>query len=110
LKDAAPVVLALPRGGVAIGAAVAGALTAALDIVLVRKIGVPWQPELALGATGYYYDDFHQLSDAEVIESLGHRVVGIGAARYRRAAAAATLTGAAGVSSRPTEPAAAACA
>ena len=50
LRNADPVVLALPRGGVAVGAAVAQALAAPFDIVLVRKIGVPWQPELALGA------------------------------------------------------------
>ena len=50
LKERQPVVLALPRGGVAIGAEVAHGLDAPLDIVLVRKIGVPWQPELALGA------------------------------------------------------------
>jgi putative phosphoribosyl transferase len=50
LKDRQPVVLALPRGGVAVGFEIARALDAALDIVLVRKIGVPWQPELALGA------------------------------------------------------------
>src|SRR6266481_4934558 len=50
LKDKSPVVLALPRGGVAIGAEIARLLGAPLDIVLVRKIGVPWQPELALGA------------------------------------------------------------
>jgi len=50
LKDKTPVVLALPRGGVAIGSAVARILGAPLDVVLVRKIGVPWQPELALGA------------------------------------------------------------
>lgn len=50
LKDLRPVVLALPRGVVAIGFEVAQALDAPLDIVLVRKIGVPWQPELALGA------------------------------------------------------------
>jgi len=50
LKDRSPVVLALPRGGVAIGSAVADILGAPLDVVLVRKIGVPWQPELALGA------------------------------------------------------------
>ena len=50
LKDRAPVVLALPRGGVAVGFEIARALGAPLDIVLVRKIGVPWQPELALGA------------------------------------------------------------
>jgi putative phosphoribosyl transferase len=50
LKDAQPVVLALPRGGVAVGFEIARELDAPLDIVLVRKIGVPWQPELALGA------------------------------------------------------------
>src|SRR5215469_6288256 len=49
-KDRQPVVLALPRGGVAVGFEIAHALDAPLDIVLVRKIGVPWQPELALGA------------------------------------------------------------
>jgi len=50
LKERKPVVLALPRGGVAVGFEIARALGAPLDIVLVRKIGVPWQPELALGA------------------------------------------------------------
>jgi putative phosphoribosyl transferase len=50
LKDRRPIVLALPRGGVAVGFEIARALDAPLDIVLVRKIGVPWQPELALGA------------------------------------------------------------
>ncbi len=50
LRDRDPVILALPRGGVAIAAEIARALGAPLDIVLVRKIGVPWQPELALGA------------------------------------------------------------
>ena len=50
LKDRQPVVLALPRGGVAVGFEIARALEAPLDVVLVRKIGVPWQPELALGA------------------------------------------------------------
>lgn len=49
-KDAAPVVLALPRGGVAVAAEVATALSAPLDLVLVRKIGAPFQPELAMGA------------------------------------------------------------
>jgi putative phosphoribosyl transferase len=50
LKSEDPVVLALPRGGVAVGYEIARALAAPLDVVLVRKIGVPWQPELALGA------------------------------------------------------------
>ena len=45
-----PVVLALPRGGVPIGLEVAQAIGAPLDLLLVRKIGVPFQPELALGA------------------------------------------------------------
>lgn len=45
-----PVVLALPRGGVPVAAVVARALKAPLDLVLVRKIGAPGQPELALGA------------------------------------------------------------
>lgn len=45
-----PVVLALPRGGVPIGVEVATRLRAPLDLVMVRKIGVPWQPELAYGA------------------------------------------------------------
>lgn len=44
------VVLALPRGGVPIGAEVARALDASLDLLLVRKIGAPWQPELAVAA------------------------------------------------------------
>ena len=44
------VVLALPRGGVPIGAEVARVLHAALDLVLVRKIGTPGQPELAVAA------------------------------------------------------------
>jgi predicted phosphoribosyltransferase len=45
-----PVVLALPRGGVPVAAEIAAALDAPLDLVLVRKIGVPDQPELAAGA------------------------------------------------------------
>jgi predicted phosphoribosyltransferase len=45
-----PVVLALPRGGLPVAAEAAKALKAPLDVVLVRKLGVPWQPELAMGA------------------------------------------------------------
>lgn len=44
------VVLALPRGGVTVAAPVAQALGAPLDLLLVRKIGAPWQPELAVAA------------------------------------------------------------
>lgn len=47
-----PVVLAIPRGGVPIGAVVARELDAELDVVLSRKLRHPWQPELAIGAIG----------------------------------------------------------
>jgi putative phosphoribosyl transferase len=56
-KDA--VILGLPRGGVPVAAEVAQALAAPLDIILVRKLGVPSQPELGMGAIGE--------SDARVI-------------------------------------------
>lgn len=46
------VVLGLPRGGVPVAAEVARALGASLDVIVVRKVGVPWQPELAMGAVG----------------------------------------------------------
>src|SRR5674536_81785 len=49
-KAQRPVVLALPRGGVPVAAEVASLLNAPLDLILVRKIGVPFQPELAMGA------------------------------------------------------------
>lgn len=49
-KARQPVILALPRGGVPVAAEVATALHAPLDLVLVRKIGVPFEPELAMGA------------------------------------------------------------
>ena len=47
-----PVVLALPRGGVPVAAEVARSLGAPLDVIVVRKLGVPFQPELGFGAIG----------------------------------------------------------
>jgi putative phosphoribosyl transferase len=47
---AAPIVIGLPRGGVPVAAVVASALGAPLDIIVVRKLGCPWQPELGFGA------------------------------------------------------------
>jgi putative phosphoribosyl transferase len=47
-----PVVLGLPRGGVPVAAEVASALHAPLDVLVVRKLGCPWQPELGVGAIG----------------------------------------------------------
>lgn len=49
-KTQDPVVYALPRGGLPVGAAIAERLNAPLDLVLVRKLGAPGQPELAIGA------------------------------------------------------------
>jgi putative phosphoribosyl transferase len=50
LRGQPVVVLALPRGGLAVGHEVARALGAPLDVLNVRKLGVPWQEELAFGA------------------------------------------------------------
>jgi len=47
-----PIVLALPRGGVPIGREVASALDAELDVLIVRKLGAPNNPEFAIGAVG----------------------------------------------------------
>ena len=52
LRGEDPIVLGLPRGGVPVAAEVAAALGAPLDIILVRKLGLPYQPELAMGAIG----------------------------------------------------------
>ena len=49
-REKSPVIIALPRGGVPVAVEVAAALSAPLDLAIVRKIGVPMQPELAMGA------------------------------------------------------------
>jgi putative phosphoribosyl transferase len=46
------VILGLPRGGVPVAAEVARALDAPLDVIVVRKLGLPFQPEVAMGAIG----------------------------------------------------------
>lgn len=53
-----PIVLGLPRGGVPVAQPIARALRAPLDVWVVRKVGVPWHPELGVGAVaegGYVY-------------------------------------------------------
>lgn len=52
LRGSDVVVLGLPRGGVPVAYEVARALDAPLDVIVVRKLGVPFQPELAMGAVG----------------------------------------------------------
>jgi putative phosphoribosyl transferase len=64
------VVLGLPRGGVPVAAAVATALGAPLDVIVVRKLGVPVQPELAMGAIG---ENGIRVLNAEVLAVTGVR-------------------------------------
>ncbi|SDZ18266.1 putative phosphoribosyl transferase [Saccharopolyspora shandongensis] len=52
LRDEDVVVLGLPRGGVPVAFEVARALDAPLDVIVVRKLGVPFHPELGMGAIG----------------------------------------------------------
>ena len=61
------VVLAMPRGGVPVGCEIAKALHAPVDVFVVRKLGVPWNPELAMGAvaTGGV-----RVLDEEIVRSL----------------------------------------
>lgn len=74
LRELAPtgqdrvVVLGLPRGGVPVAARVAEALGAPLDVILVRKLGVPWQPELAAGAIG---EDDVRVENDDVVRAAG---------------------------------------
>jgi putative phosphoribosyl transferase len=58
------VVLGLPRGGVPVAFEVAQALAAPLDVVIVRKLGVPFQPELGMGAIG---EDGARILDRHVL-------------------------------------------
>lgn len=61
------VVLAIPRGGVVVGEAVARALDAPLDVVVPRKVGAPGNPELGLGAVAPGV----RILDAATVEALG---------------------------------------
>src|SRR5450759_4698017 len=62
------VVLGLPRGGVPVAFEVAEALDAPLDVIVVRKLGVPFQPELAMGAIG---EGGARVLNADVLFSAG---------------------------------------
>ena len=68
LRDRDVVVVGLPRGGVPVAAVVAKALNAPLDVILVRKLGVPSQPELAMGAIG---EDGVRELNADVVQLTG---------------------------------------
>lgn len=67
-----PIVLALPRGGVPVGYEVARALSAPLDVWVVRKIGAPFQPELGVGAVaegGFLYLSSRMLEETGLSEA-----------------------------------------
>ena len=79
-KEQHPVILALPRGGAPVAAEIAAALEAPLDLVLVRKIGVPFQPELAMGAIG---EGGVRVENADVLRSTGLDEADLAAAEVR---------------------------
>ena len=60
-------VLALPRGGLPVGLAIAERLNLPLDVVVARKLGVPWQPEVAMGAIAGPV----RVLDEQLIQELG---------------------------------------
>ncbi|SEO66290.1 Predicted phosphoribosyltransferase [Trujillonella endophytica] len=63
------VVLGLPRGGVVVAAPVAAALGAPLDVLVVRKLGLPGRPELAMGAIAAVGDAVETIRNPEVLEA-----------------------------------------
>jgi putative phosphoribosyl transferase len=74
------IVLALPRGGVPIGYEIATALNAPLDVFVVRKLGLPWHEELAMGALasgGVRVLDRELMRVAHVSEDDLNRVVAV---------------------------------
>jgi putative phosphoribosyl transferase len=68
LRDENVVVVGLPRGGVPVAVEVAQELGAPLDVIVVRKLGVPFQPELAMGAIG---EDGARMIESDVIRAAG---------------------------------------
>ncbi|MEV6069496.1 phosphoribosyltransferase family protein [Nocardia sp. NPDC052001] len=68
LRAADPLILGLPRGGVPIAVGIRAVIGGDLDVLLVRKLGVPWQPELAMGAIG---EDGVRVLNADVVLNTG---------------------------------------
>jgi putative phosphoribosyl transferase len=68
LRGEPVVVLGLPRGGVPVALQVARALGAPLDVIVVRKLGVPFQPELGMGAVG---EDEVRVINPEIVDLAG---------------------------------------
>ncbi len=68
IKKANPVILAIPRGGVVTGDVIAKTLGLSLDIIVSRKIGAPYNPELAIGAVVH---DGSFFPNSDLIHALG---------------------------------------
>lgn len=85
-REQNPIVLGLPRGGVPVAYQVARALDAPLDVWVVRKIGVPWHPELGVGAVaegGFVYLNHDimnnvQLSEAALADAIHQQQTEVG--------------------------------
>ena len=80
-----PVVYALPRGGVPVALEVARRLHAPLDLILVRKLGAPGFPEVAMGAV-VDGEDARLIVNEDVFVETGADVAGLGRARRRELA------------------------
>jgi putative phosphoribosyl transferase len=70
LPDGRPLVLALPRGGLPVAAEVAEELDADLDVLVVRKVGVPAHPELAMGALAMLSGSIETVRNETVLSQL----------------------------------------
>jgi putative phosphoribosyl transferase len=86
LRGEPVVVLGLPRGGVPVAFEVAQALGAPLDVIIVRKLGVPFQPELGMGAVG---EDGVRVLNPEVMQPCGISRDDLAAVQARERAAVA---------------------
>jgi len=87
LRGEPVVVLGLPRGGVPVALQVARALAAPLDVIVVRKLGVPFQPELGMGAVG---EGGVRVLNPEVMRACGVTEDDIAAVQAREQAAVET--------------------
>jgi putative phosphoribosyl transferase len=85
-----PVVIGLPRGGVVVGAEIARALAAPLDVCVVRKVGAPWFPELGVGAVA---EGGARYLNHELIAEIGASPMAVDHLVHERQAEVAALVG-----------------
>lgn len=86
LRGIKPVILALPRGGVPVAGVIADAFSAPLDVVLVRKVGVPQYPELAMGAIASIGGTIETVRNPEVLAGVRDAAAVFGAVAQRERA------------------------